>query len=264
MELNGRAQQLLSRQEMLLRLQASQEGVDSGARFLLGEEPDAEGRRRAIEGLMGLVRDALRVPPGLERAIEAALAENVHALVFQNTKTALAAISQLEQLQGGRAKHSPLDGIRSVPPLNLNRERGIIGVAARLVRCENAFRPLVDALLGRTIVVEQLDVAVDVLKRGMGGVVTLDGVLLRPNGSIAGGAMKAASETFTRQRELDEIPQEIEHAQQQLDLVSARLRRERESLQSTASQLARLGPHRGAAQGPVRPCRARCTRTAVA
>lgn len=241
-ELNGRAQQLLSRQEMLLRLQASGEGVDAGARFLLGEEPDAEGRTRAAEGLMGLVRDALRVPPGLERAVEAALAENVHALVFQNTKTALAAIDQLEQHQTGRATIYPLDGIRAVPPLNLNRERGIIGVAARLVRCENAFRPLVDALLGRTIVVEHLDVGTDVLKRGLGAVVTLDGVLLRQNGSIAGGAMKSASETFTRQRELDELPQEIEHAQQQLDLVSSRLRRERGALETTAGQLARLGP----------------------
>ncbi len=89
------------------------------------------------------------------------------------------------------------------------REKGIVGVAARLVRCENRFRPLVDALLGRTIVVESFPLAQQVLRRGLGAVVTMDGVLLRPGGALSGGVTKVSAESFSRQRELDDLPNEI-------------------------------------------------------
>src|SRR5262249_47832483 len=95
--------QLQSRLEMLRRLQNAQEGVDSGVRALMGDGPFHEGRTDAVEGLLGLVRDMVRVPPGLERAIEAALAENVQALVFENMNAALNAIEVLEGREAGRA-----------------------------------------------------------------------------------------------------------------------------------------------------------------
>ena len=204
-DLNSRLAQLQARQELLRRLQAAAEGVDTGARFLLGDDNNDRARSDAVEGLLGLVRDVIRVPPGLERAIEASLAENVEALVFENMATALAAIELLEGRVAGRALIYPLDSVHSSPPLNLMRERGVIGVAARLVRCDNRFRPLIDALLGRTIVVEHISLSHGVLRRGLGAVVTMDGVLMRPSGAISGGHSPAATESFGRQRELDEL-----------------------------------------------------------
>ena len=160
--------------------------MEAGVRYLLGGDDDngSQDRRRteAVEGLVGLVRDLIRVQPGLERAIEASLAENVQALVFENLPSALAAIDLLTERQGGRAVLYPLDTIKPQPPLNLMRERGVVGVAARMVRVDNRFRNLIDALLGRTIIVETVQLGQSVLRRGLGNVVTLDGVLLRPNG----------------------------------------------------------------------------------
>src|SRR5581483_12471600 len=146
---------------------------------------------------------------GLERAIEAALAENVQALVFENLPSALAAIELLTERQMGRAVIYPLDLVRMQPPLNLMREKGVIGVAARMIRVENRFRPLLDVLLGRTIIVENVPLGQQVLRRGLGAVVTVDGVLLRANGSVARGVSVAATECITRQRELEELPEEI-------------------------------------------------------
>ena len=243
-ELNAQLSQIEMRAELLKRLQASQEGIDAGAGYLLGDPggPDGRGSRDAVEGLIGLLRDLIRVPPGLERAIEAALAENMQALVFQSLPAALAAVEVLEQREAGRALIYPLDAVRAVPPVNLMRERGVIGVAARLVRCENEHRALVDALLGHSIVVESVQVGREMLRRGLGAVVTLDGVLLRPNGALAGGISRAAAESFTRQRELDELPGQHRAIAQRLRDVEARLSRERSSLEGSTSALARIEP----------------------
>ena len=236
--------QLRVREELLTRLQNVQEGVDAGARFLLSDDSDADagGQARQIEGLVGLVRDLIRVPAGLERAIEAALAENLQALVFENYKAAAGAIEVLEQHQAGRALMYPLDGIRTTPPLNLLRERGVVGVAARLVRCEARFRPLVDLLLGRTIVVETAAFAQQVLSRGLGSAVSLDGVLFRPNGAVAGGLSRISVEAIGRHRELQELPSEIESLAFRRSDAEARLRGEREALTRAAGLIGQLEP----------------------
>jgi chromosome segregation protein len=250
LRLEASLSQATARLEMLRRLQSAAEGMEAGVRYLLGGDADndTQDRRRseAVEGLVGLVRDLIRVQPGLERAIEASLAENVQALVFENLPSALAAIDLLTERQGGRAVLYPLDVIRPQPPLNLMRERGVVGVAARLVRVDNRFRNLIDALLGRTIVVENVNLAQSVLRRGLGNVVTLDGVLLRPNGSVAGGVSATAAEAFTRQNELDELPDEIETLERRKRDVDQRLATEREALTRAEAALADAEPRANA------------------
>jgi chromosome segregation protein len=239
LQIDSRLRQLEAREELLRRLQNAQEGVDDGVRFLLGE---GDAQSQLVEGLVGLVRDIVRVPPGLERAIEAALAENLQALVFENTNMALAALDMLEQREQGRALLYPLDALRSAPPININREKGVVGVAARLVRCENQFRPLVDALLGRVIVVEGVRLAREMLRRGLGSVVTTDGYLLRPNGAMSGGISRAAAESFTRQRELDDLPGQIAAAASRKEEAEYRVMREREALEGATAALSLVEP----------------------
>jgi chromosome segregation protein len=238
-QIEGAIAQLRAQEAMLLSLQSASEGIGSAATFLIGDATD-DMRSHAADGLIGLVQEIVRVPAGLERAIEAALAENVHALAFENLPSALAALEDLEEARAGRAIIYPLDSVKASPSLNLLRERGIIGVAARLVRFDSRFRTLVDALLGRVIVVDSVPLAREVLRRGLGSVVTLDGVLLRPNGSVAGGAAKVALESFGRQRELEELPRRIAQAEARLRDIALRLEREQESMTDAAEELAGL------------------------
>ncbi len=241
-ELNDEVSQVRGRLELLMKLQRSAAGMDAGGRYLLGGSDDDQERRQAVEGLLGLARDTIRVPPGLERAIEAGLAESVEALVFENMATAVAAIELLEQRGAGRALIYPLDAVRSVPPLNLLRERGIVGVAARLVRVDNRFRTLIDALLGRVIVVEGVALAQQVLRRGLGSVVTTDGVLLRPNGAISGGLSAETAAAFSRQRELEALPERLARLEAEQRDVANRLRRERETLAAAQTSLGQIEP----------------------
>ena len=183
-------------------------------------EPDPE-----FSGVVGLVSRLLHVPKGLEEAIEAALAEQLTALVVEQPDDAVAAIEYLRAHQAGVVTIYPLSGTDHVYPLNLFNERGVVGIAARLVRVEQPYRALIDTLLGRTIVVEDLDVARRMIRRGLGSVVTRGGVLLRPGGSYFGGSVGTTSEQFEFRRELDDLPGRIEAAQREQERAAARVQR---------------------------------------
>ena len=209
-----RREQLETRLSALRAAQEQRVGFDAAIRAVLTaggvlEPEEGLGVEPRVEGIVGLVGRLLRVPPGLERAIEAALAENIQAIVAEYQSDALAAIDMLSQREVGRVTIYPLDALREVHPLALLKERGILGVASELVRCDRRYRPLIDTLLGRVIVVENLEMAQRVLKRGLGSVVTLDGVLLRPVGSVSGGTSARAQEVLTLGRDLEEIPEEL-------------------------------------------------------
>ena len=226
--------------------QASQVNLptpDAGVRALLqaggrvaGEEAPEGGR---IEGMVGMVGELLRVPAGLERAIEAALADSLHAIVVERQEDALAAIELLVSEDLGRATIIPLSDVGAPHPLNLMEERGVLGVASELVRCDHRFRPLVDALLGRTIVVENLGVARRLLRRGLGSVVTLDGILSRPQGSITAGSAKVVRQSFVHQREVGELPQQLTRLRAAHDEASGALEQGQRAL--AEAQLARDG-----------------------
>ena len=166
-----------------------------------------------LSGIVDAVSRLIRVPEGLETAIEAALAEFLGAVVVESYDDAIAAVAYLREQGAGVATVLPLQGMEPKYPLNLFNERGVVGIASRLVRCDQKMRPLVDTLLGRVIVVEDLRVAEQMITRGLGSVVTRDGILLRPSGAVYGGRTGAdGPERFSLQRELDALPAQMAEA----------------------------------------------------
>ncbi len=237
---------LQGRLEVLKRVQAESEGIATGTRntLIMGQvlienvKPGSLGEAPEVTGVVGLLSRHLRVPGGLEAAINAALENHLHAIVVEREDQALRAIELLSDGARGRAQFLPLDALRKGYPLNLQKERGVVGVASRLVRCDGRFRDLVDTLLGRIIVVEDLRVAKRMLTRGLGAVVTLDGVFLDPSGVITGGLASASESpfSFTRQREIDEIPAQIAELQEVVDAN----RQQVETARETVERLYRL------------------------
>ena len=208
-----------------------------------------------VHGLLGVLSSLIRVPKGLERAIEAALAENLQAMVVERQKDALAAIEALAKQEAGRVVIFPMDGLKEVYPLNIMKERGVIGVASRLVKSEERFRRVVDTLLGRTIVVDDIDTALRVLRRGMGSVVTRDGILLHPVGSIATGRPTSEGNVFTRHQELASIPRAIERlarshegAEEEMQRLRASIGEDEGTLRATAETLTTLQEQRVSVQ----------------
>ncbi|MCC6388390.1 MAG: chromosome segregation protein SMC [Dehalococcoidia bacterium] len=208
---------LEGRLDALKRVQAEHDGVASGTRnvlimghALLDEVDRASlGEAPEIQGIVGLLSRQIRVPAGTELAVNAALEQRLHAVIVESEEHALAAIERLTRRRAGRAQFLALDTVRHVYPLNLQKERGVVGVAAKLVRCEQRFRPLIDTLLGRVIVVEDVQTGLRMVRRALGSVVTLDGTYIEPTGVITGGSSGTDEGVFSRQRELDELPEQI-------------------------------------------------------
>jgi chromosome segregation protein len=175
------AEQLRHR-ERLGRALAGRSAPDVPARAVA-----AHGGGPAGEGVRGLLGELLRVPRGMEAAIEAALGDYLDAAVVPARAEALEALATLHERGAGRVTAIPLDALRPSPPLVLRPERGVVGVASRFVRCDPALRPVVDTLLGRFIIVEDVAAGLVMLERGLGTPVTLAGTVLRPNGTLTGG-----------------------------------------------------------------------------
>lgn len=215
---------LVARGELLASLEEQMPDAGQAAQAVL-DAARADDPEEALAGVVGVVSRLLRVPDGLEPAIEAALAEHLSAIVVERTDDALAAVAYLHAQGAGQTTVYPLEDVPHQYPLNLFNERGVIGVASRLVRCDRRYRPLIDTLLGRVIVVESLPVARDMVTRGLGAVVTRDGVLLRPNGAIYGGRAGHGAEQFRLRRELEDLPGAVEQAEETARQAAAALAR---------------------------------------
>ena len=218
-------ERLTARQELIDTLSAKVADRGSAAQELLraAREPDEDAE--PLSGVVGLVSRLIRVPRGLEQAIEAALAEQLSAVVVERQEDALAAIEHLRERGAGALTILPRESIPHQYPLNLFNERGVVGVAARLVKVDREYRPLIDTLLGRTIVVEDVPTALKTVKRGLGSVVTRDGVLLRAGGALYGGSRGAVAEQFVMQDERQALPEAITAAAQAEDAAAARVLR---------------------------------------
>ncbi len=233
----ARVRQQQERQTMLERLAEQVGAGGDGAQALLAaatgdddardasDKHDGERDDESLSGIVGAVSHLMRVPEGLETAIEAALAEQLAAVVVEREQDAIAAIEYLREQGAGTATLLPLESLDHNYPLNLFNERGVIGVAARLVRTEQRYRPLIDTLLGRTIVVDDLDTARRMIGRGLGALVTRDGVLLRPDGAYYGGRAGAAAHRFALQGEIELLPERIAEVQRAADAVRTALER---------------------------------------
>ncbi len=235
---------LEGRLDALRRVQAEHDGVAAGTRNVLimgqalieGVQPGSLGEPPEIQGVVGLLARQLKVPAGMETAVNAALEQRLHAVIVENEQVALQAVEALQHRRHGRAQFLPLDTVRHVYPLNLQKERGVVGVAAKLVRCETKFRPLVDTLLGRVIIVEDVQAGLRMIRRSLGSVVTLDGTYIEQTGVITGGASGAEESAFTRQREMEELPERITELRDRTAVSAHQLQNARQAIEQLATR----------------------------
>ncbi|MEX0683598.1 MAG: chromosome segregation protein SMC [Dehalococcoidia bacterium] len=173
-----------------------------------------------IEGAVGTIFDGIRVPRGLEDAIAACLQDHLEAFVFERQVEALEAIEALMAQNGPRAMAIPIDVVKPIYPLTLLKEKGVIGVAANLIKYPPKYEKIINMLLGRVIVVQDIPTAVRMLKRRMGTIVTLDGVVFDQSGVIAAGRPgHARSFVLEYERDIAVLPKEIERINRSLELT---------------------------------------------
>ena len=169
--------------------------------------------RDRIGGIHGVVADIIITSKDYELAIETALGGRIQNIVIDSENTAKILIEYLKKNKYGRATFLPLTSVRNSTFSNKEflKEKGVIGIASDLVEYDKAYQNLVGSLLGRIVVIDNIDNAIAFEKkfRYEYRVVTLDGESLSPGGSISGGAFKGAGNLLGRKREIDEVEAEI-------------------------------------------------------
>jgi chromosome segregation protein len=165
------------------------------------------------KGIIGVVADIIQVEAKYETAIETALGGNIQNIVTDNEETAKHMIGFLKQNRLGRATFLPLTSITKPQEFKnpeALKEKGVIGMADELVGTEE-YRNVAKAMLGRIVVVDNVDNAVKIARKFDYGIrmVTLEGELLVPGGAISGGAFKNNSNLLGRRREMDELEKKV-------------------------------------------------------
>ena len=178
----------------------------------------AAGARR-LRGIIGPVSAILKVEPGCEVAVETALGAALQNIVVENEAAAKAAIALLRSDNAGRATFLPLDTVQ--PGVFRGRLSGTARLASSLVQADARYDNIVSNLLGRIIVVEDINEASRVARDNgfRGRVVTMDGQVINAGGSFTGGSVQRSAGLFTRKQEMEEL--RIRAAKLQKDCLAA-------------------------------------------
>lgn len=164
--------------------------------------------RDRIGGIHGVVADIVRASKKYEVAIETALGGRIQNVVIDSENTAKVLIDYLKKNRFGRATFLPLSAMRNNTFSNTEflKEKGVVGIASELVEYDSVYKNLIGSLLGRIVVIDNIDNAIAFEKkfRYEYRVVTLDGDSLSPGGSISGGAFKSSTNLLSKKREIEE------------------------------------------------------------
>lgn len=187
----------------------------------MAERYDGLGQsiRRVMEqkennsGIIGVVADIIKVQKEYETAVETALGGSIQNIVTEDVQTAKDMIQYLKKNKYGRATFLPLTNVKAKQEIQaegIMGQKGVIGIASSLVSTDNRFEGLVKYLLGRFIVVDNIDNAVVIAEKYHHTIriVTKEGDLLNPGGSMSGGAFKNSNNLLGRRREMEDLEAE--------------------------------------------------------
>ncbi|MDO4489630.1 MAG: chromosome segregation protein SMC [Lachnospiraceae bacterium] len=185
-------------------------------------------------GIHGVVADLIQTGKKYETAVETALGGAMQNIVTDNESTAKYLIEFLKRGHFGRATFLPLTSMkedRSFIQKNILAEPGVLGSADTLVTCQDMYRNLVKRLLGKTVVVDTIDHAIAIGRKYSHSVrmVTLEGELLSPGGSMTGGSFRNNSNLLGRKREIEDLEKQVRTLKQDMQGATETLEQVRQA-----------------------------------
>lgn len=232
-------EKLKSQKEMLEEMKEDFQGFFQGVKAILKAR-----EQKQLENIHGAVIELIDVPKNYITAIETVLGGQAQHIVVQHDLAARNAIQWLKQTNNGRATFLPLESIQerfitNDVLLQINKHPGFIGVAANLVQVESLYRKAVNHLMGHVIISKTLKDANEIA-RMIGRrfrVVTLDGDVVNPGGSMSGGALKKTNQSlFSRDKDIKELNEKINQFQQKITLFEQKLANQKEKISDLENQ----------------------------
>lgn len=215
-ELGLEIDRLRSRAKMLDDLEKNMEGYSGSVKAVMREV-----KRGTLRGIEGVLSQLITVEEQYSVAIETALGAALQNIVTQTENDAKRAINFLKDNKSGRATFLPLTAIKSreLEEKGLDDCFGYVAVASELVGCDKKYSEVIGSLLGRTVVVEDMDCAISIAKKYSHKlkIVTLDGQVINPGGSMTGGSRTQNAGILSRASEIERLNAEVAKLSAKLD-----------------------------------------------
>ena len=204
---------LQNRKKVLEDMQRDYDGFNYSVKRLMG---DAKNNSELRSKIVGIVASVMTIPKGFETAIEVALGGAVQDIITKNEEDAKYLINYLKRNNFGRATFLPITSMKvrllSEAEQSIVRRNKTYGVASSVVSYDVKLRSIFESLLGRTVVVNTTDDAISLARQAGYSfrIVTLEGEVINPQGSISGGSKKAVSSNLLmRDNEIENLGAQI-------------------------------------------------------
>ena len=190
--------------EALIRMEESNEGFFKSVKEVLNS---------GISGIDGVLISLIKFDDKLAKAIEAAVSGNLQDIIVEDKEVAKKCIAFLTERKLGRASFLALDTIKVSRREFKGNMPGVLGLAADLVSAEDKYKKVVDFVFGGLLIVENIDVATDILNKNLfaGNIVTVNGELVSSRGRITGGENQKSSinQIFERKKEIKVLEEKV-------------------------------------------------------
>ena len=207
-----------SRHKFLVETEKEKEGYIKSVKSLLN---DCENIKDLGKGMHGVLANIISVPKEYETAIEMCLGASLQNVVTETEEDAKRLIEHLRKNNLGRASFLPITSVKGKKLENFKaKEKGIIGVASDLVQFNKKYEQIILNLLGRTVIVDNMETAIKVAKQNNYSfrIITIEGDLINPSGAITGGSVaKKTVNILGRGREIESLEKEINKIKQKIE-----------------------------------------------
>ena len=220
-------------EDELSKLQYNQRINSARHQFLLETEREKEGYNKTVKSLLvscekdvnlkkgvnGVLANLISVDKEYETAIEMCLGQALQNIVTETEQDAKKLIEHLRKNSLGRASFLPIASVKGRKLDKLTKIEGVIGIASDLVKCDKKYEEIVLNLLGRTVVVKDMDTAISLAKKDKYSfrIVTIQGDIISSTGSISGGSLQTKSVNILgRSREIEELEKNLKKLEKQI------------------------------------------------
>ncbi len=220
---------------------------DSRCKFLEETEREKEGYIKSVKSILndknlldnmkgkvhGAVANLITVPKNMQIAIEMSLGASLQNIVINSEEDAKKLIDYLRKNNFGRASFLPISSVKGKKIEKIKKIDKAIGVASDLIKYDKLYENIILSLLGRTVIVENMDLGVELAKENNYSfkIVTLQGDIINPSGAISGGSVpKRTTSILGREKEIEELKEDIKSIKQKIESVQKEQQEKKEIL----------------------------------
>ena len=209
-----------SRLRFLVETEKEKEGYVKSVKSLL---KDCENVKELGKGMHGVLANIIDVPEQYQTAIEMSLGMSLQNIVTDTEQDAKRLVEHLRKNNLGRASFLPIASVRGKKLDKIKgKENGVIGIASDLIKFDKKYEQIIVSLLGRTVIVDNMDNAIKVAKQNgyTFRIMTLDGDMINPSGAITGGSVaKKTVNILGRGKEIEKLQKEIKDIKQEIEKI---------------------------------------------